>query len=308
MANQIPSFATSHLTLGGHYDFHSSVLALITELTPAALHIEAQAAKYTEQLAREEQIINRSTTYLSTAEKKAADTLRDRAGGVIMNVTDAHSTNPNPVHQEPAVKLKAKLAPYRGIWKHEYSKQTSEVNGLVNLLRSAECAPWVTALHLDAEVDILASANETAKAAKESKIDEMIDRQAQTGIETDQLRKEVDRTLNEIIQLVNAYNLIQPSEATETFVTRVTATMNYHKDIMDQSTKDPNASDGGSSDGGSYSDGRSTDGGGSDGGSDGTTPEGGETPDTGGSDSGTDSGDSGSGGGDDDDDGGSLVG
>ena len=272
MANQVKSFATSHLTLGGHYDFHTSVLALITELTPSALHIEAQAAKYAQLLAQEEKIINRSTTYLSTADKKAADTLRDRVGGAIMNVTDAHSTNPNPVHNEPAVKLKAKLAPYRGIWRHEYSKQTSEVNGLVNLLRSAECAPWVTALHLDTEVDMLAEANAKAKEAKESKIDEKIARLPETDIETAELRKEVDRMLAEIIQLINAYNLIQPSEASEAFVTRVNVTIDYHKEIMDQSNQQP---------GGSSEDGGTTDGG-SDNGTDGGNEPDEPTPDTGG--------------------------
>lgn len=48
MANQIKSFATSHLLVGSHYDFHNSVSTYIRTATTEALHIETQATEYTD--------------------------------------------------------------------------------------------------------------------------------------------------------------------------------------------------------------------------------------------------------------------
>ena len=39
MANQIPNFASSHLTLGAHSNFHTQVANLGTAMVPEALHI-----------------------------------------------------------------------------------------------------------------------------------------------------------------------------------------------------------------------------------------------------------------------------
>ena len=39
MANQIPNFASSYLTLGAHSNFHTQVANLGTAMVPESLHI-----------------------------------------------------------------------------------------------------------------------------------------------------------------------------------------------------------------------------------------------------------------------------
>ena len=59
MANQIPNFASSHLTLGAHSNFHTQVANLGTAMDPEALHIAEILARYRDAVRNESRIVNR---------------------------------------------------------------------------------------------------------------------------------------------------------------------------------------------------------------------------------------------------------
>ena len=165
MAEQIKSFSISRLTVGATCDFHTKVNELITTATPAALHIETQVVPYTAAITSLSSIVNRSTTFIATAGLKDTDKVRDALVGVINSVVNAHLTNTIASRKEAATRLSAELAPYKGIGRHEYSKQTAEVKGMLAMLALPENAAAITELSLDDEIDALQTANEAFEAA-----------------------------------------------------------------------------------------------------------------------------------------------
>ncbi len=297
MAEKVKELGTSRLTVGAHYQFHHRIAEIIREITPEALHIEEEAARYFALEADYSLIINRDLGYLSTEGRKTKDKKRDNVVGVINRVVIAHRTNPIETRSEPAQNLYVKLGNYRGIAAHEYEKETSEIAGMVRMLKSELCAPWVAALGLTEEVELLGQINQEMEASTVSKGEEKEERAQQTDLDTQAIRKELDRIFLLIAEKQNAYALILPSEATSTFIRKANGIIGVYEDILDSSS-----SAGGSGEGGSSEDG-------SDNGSDGTdgsdetepTPDGGgTTPDEGGSDNGGETPPPTPGGGDDD--------
>ncbi len=218
MTKQIKTFGISQLTVGSTSDFHSNVNALIIAATPTALHIEAMAPGYAEAVATLASIVNRSTTFVSTADMKSSDKGRDNLVGVVSNVVRAHKTNPIPGKQSAAVLLDAELAPYKGIGGHEYSKQTAEVKGMLALLTLEANAAAVETLGLKDEVAELAKANAAFEAAFLGKAAEASTRMAQTDISSDDACRQAADLYAQITQTVNAYAIVQTSAAIEKFI------------------------------------------------------------------------------------------
>lgn len=239
MAAEIKSLSVSNLTLGAHCNFHKSINNLIIEATPAALHIETLAARYAQLVADEQQIVNRQSAYLSTAEMKEIDRKRDAMVGVINSIVHAHCTNVDEERATAAKTLSTLLTPYKGIGAHEYSKETAEIDGMVRLLKNATCAPLMETLGFKDEVEILEELNLRMQGGLEHKAQENVARTPQTTKDSDELRKMLDAVYNEIVRFVNAYALIQPTDEINAFVANVNGTIDVYKAILNQSTKHP---------------------------------------------------------------------
>ena len=229
MANQIASFALTHLKLALHNDFHNQVLTLITDATAADLHVESQADLYRDAISRENSIVKRQTAYVSTAQLKEYDTKRDRALGCLMNCIVAHRTSIIDKKREAALALDAAIAPYRGVGKHEYRAETREIDGLLSVLGKEENAAHIATLGLTDEVDAVDATNADFAAAMSGKQSEESSRSEQTSTDTLELRAEIDGIYGEIVQIVNAYAVIQSTSVIEQFITDVNAVITLVK-------------------------------------------------------------------------------
>ena len=263
MAEQIKSFSISRLTVGATCDFHTKVNELITTATPAALHIETQVVPYTAAITSLSSIVNRSTTFIATAGLKDTDKVRDALVGVINSVVNAHLTNTIASRKEAATRLSAELAPYKGIGRHEYSKQTAEVKGMLAMLALPENAAAITELSLDDEIDALQTANEAFEAAFLGKAAEAAERKPQTDLDSKTVVNEANAAYLDIVQVVNAYAIVQPTEAINTFIENLNGTVSYYARIAGGSPSGSTAAEDGE-------DGGTTPGGGSQGGGDGS--------------------------------------
>ena len=221
MATKINTFAISNLTKGAHCDFHNRVNNLIVAVGAEELHIEALAAQYAEALAVEISIVNRETSFVATAAMKEADKQRDSLLSCINAVVNAHQYNPLADKKTAYSYLAALIAPYKGIREHEYSRETSEVTGLVNSLNAAEAKAYVTTLGLTAEVAALEQANQLFAAEFDKKTMEAAARAPKSDISTKDARQACDQLYTQMCDLVNAYALIQPTEAINLFVTQL---------------------------------------------------------------------------------------
>ena len=159
MATQIKSFGKSRMTIGSCSEFHNNALDLITKTTPAELHIEALEPAYSQAVGQLAGIVNRQRAYISTAQLADTDKVRDNAVGTISSVVIAYQTTPVEDKRQAAMLLDPQLAAYKGIRKHEYSKETAEIKGMLGVLQAEDNQAAVSLLGLDAEVTALAEAN-----------------------------------------------------------------------------------------------------------------------------------------------------
>ena len=209
------------MTIGSCSDFHTQVNKLITAATPAALHITAQAPGYSEASALLASIVNRQRSFIATASLADTDRTRDNAGGVISNVVGAYLTSPVAEKREAAMLLSPQLSAYKGIRNHEYTKQTAEVKGMLAVLDETENAAAVATLGLTEEVEALREANAAFEAKFLEKTEEMSARMDQRDISSKDTVAEANALYQDIVQTVNAYAIVQPSDEINTFIASV---------------------------------------------------------------------------------------
>ena len=221
MAQQIKSFGMSAMTIGSCSDFHTQVNKLITAATPAVLHVAEKAAAYSDSTALLASIVNRQRSFIATASLAEIDRTRDNAAGVISNVTSAYLTSPVAEKREAAMLLSPQLSAYRGIRNHEYTKQTAETRGMLAVLDDTENAAAVATLGLTEEVEALREANAAFEAKFLEKTEEMSARMVQSDVKSEDAVAEANALYEDIVQTVNAYAIVQPTDEINTFIASV---------------------------------------------------------------------------------------
>ena len=240
----------SRMTIGSCSDFHTKVNDCITATTPAALHITEKATAYSAASELLASIVNRERAFVATATLAEADDVRDRASGVIGQVVNAYLTSPVAEKKAVATLLDAKMSPYRGIRKHEYTKQTAETRGMLAML-DAE-AEAVAALGLTEEVEAVREANAAFDTEFLKKTEEMSSRMTQSDVksedavnEANALYQDIVQTVNAyIVQTVNAYAIVQPSDEINTFIASVNGLVGTYSSIAGSASKGGSASGG----------------------------------------------------------------
>ena len=229
MANQIALFGQTGLPVGIYASFHDQTNDLIQATGAEALHIKAQAEAYAQSLELLNGIVKRSTAYVSTKKLNDADKERDHALGVVINIIIAHKTSVIASKQQAALALDAMIAPYKGISNHEKGAQTREVAGLIGVLSTEEATAYLTTLHLTEELEALVLKNAQFEVLMSGKLVEEVERTPQTDIETTELRKQLDAQYAEIVQTVNAYAIVQPTDEINSFIAQMNALITLTK-------------------------------------------------------------------------------
>lgn len=233
---QINSFAITNMTLGAHDKFHIDVNNAIIQATAAALRVENYATLYAQKIEEESRIVNRQTAMASTIDVSAADRQRDRAVGVIMNLTNAHTTSIIAEKADAANKLRQLLAPYKGIGAHAYQKETAEINGMVAVLTTGDGATYAATLGMDDEVDALKQANAAFEEAYTRDQEEAATLAALQSVDTKELRAQVDALYQQIVLTVNAVAVLQPTDEVTAFIQKVNGIIYKAEQEMGTST------------------------------------------------------------------------
>lgn len=251
---QITELATTHMTLGAHNKFNIDVNNAIIQATAAALRVENYATLYAQKIEEESRIVNRQTAMASTVDVSAADRQRDRAVGVIMNLTNAHTTSIIAEKADAANKLRQLLAPYKGIGNHAYQKETAEINGMVAVLTTGDGATYAATLGMDDEVDALEQANAAFEEAYTRDQEEAATLAALQSVDTKELRAQVDALYQQIVLTVNAVAVLQPTDEVTAFIQKVNGIIYKAEQEMGTSTASkplpdsPGTGDGGGTD------------------------------------------------------------
>ena len=210
MAKQIKNFNKTKLPIGTQANFHKKVLTLIGTTTATALHVEGLEPQYEAAVETLSSIVNRPTTYVATQSRQETDNRRDRFVTVIHQVINAHKNNPLDEKRAAAATLAALMAPYRSITKHQYAKETEEINGMLAVLEAH--ATEAGLLGLTDEVAGLTEANAAFEAALDEKIAEEQARQAVSDIDSREATRAANDLYDQIVLTVNAYAIVSPTD------------------------------------------------------------------------------------------------
>ena len=237
MTKQVNNFNKTRLPIGTQTNFHKKVLTLIGTTTAAALHVEGLEPQYEAAVATLSSIVNRPTTYVATQSRQDVDDRRDRFVGVIHQIINAHKTNPIAEKQAAAATLGALMAPYRSIARHQYAKETEEINGMLAVL---EANPEETALlGLTDEVAGLKEANEAFEAVIDEKIAEEQARQAVSDTDSKEATSAANNLYDQIVLTVNAYAIVSPTDEIEGFIDQLNATVAVYAAMIDSTPSSP---------------------------------------------------------------------
>ena len=202
LAKQIGSVAKTALTNAGHMNMNNEIYARILDTTVAALHLEALAPGYKECIDREAECVNRVTKSASTAQLEAKDKERDKTLQFIYSMNGSYKVCPD---------------------------ETALIDGLLLDLAKADVSEALKTLHLDTYVAQLKTLNDAYKALDITRTDEY---SARVKTDTTKARKATDETLDLIIQRVNAYAVLEPTEAINAFIDTVNQIFRKYKNLI----------------------------------------------------------------------------
>ena len=238
---EIPEWTGSSLTVGAFSEYAGRIVSLfklngydqlaLTEIGPP---LEAAAARLAE-------FVNRQRAYDETPAVTKADANRDAlwkafyyAWSYLMQLDPSH-----PLYAE-AVKLRSEMTPYKGVYRHELSKETAELKGLQRDLEKPVPSNAVRALGLEAIANALFAANDAVGQAIGERALERGVRIADTGGETtESLRKSTANLLVEAYRQVNAAARIAPGMVTENVVMEANGIVAHFKAVAAQPAKRP---------------------------------------------------------------------
>ena len=228
---EIPEWTGSTLTVGAFDNFAGSVLAAFVKQGFNMLHLQSIGPELQAAITRLSEFINRQRAYDETPEVAKADGNRDalwkafyHAWNYIMQLDPSH-----PLYAH-ALKLRSEMTPYKGVDRHEISKETTELKGLLRDLDNDDNGRALEALGLTNIVSALSVANQTVEAAISARDTERGSRAAEKGGDTTpSLRKAVVVKLIEAYRQVNAAVRIVPMPEIEQAIQDVCGIIEHYK-------------------------------------------------------------------------------
>lgn len=229
VAKQIGTMNQSRLSNAAHKNMNAEIYDRILAVTVAVLHLESLAPGYKECIDREAECVNRVTKSATTDQLVAKDTERDKTIQFTYSMNNSYLVCPDPVLQAAARTVDAVLRAYDKLCAKAYAEETALIDGLLTDLAKPEVSAALQTLHLDTYVAQMKTQNDEYKALDASRIDEYA---ARVKTDTSKARKATDTTLDLVIQRVNAYAVLEPTDAINGFIDTVNQIFRKYKDLI----------------------------------------------------------------------------
>jgi len=237
---EIPDWTGGHrLTVAAFTNFGESVVAAFVKQGFDKLALLSIGPQLSAAVTRLSEFINRQRAYDETLEIAKADANRDalwkafyHAWSYLMELDPSH-----PLYAH-ALTLRSEITPYKGVWTHELSKETTELKGLMRDLDNDDNGRALEALGLTNIVSALNLANQEVAAIISARDVERGSRAAEKGGDTTaSLRKAVTTLLIESFHQVNAASRITPLPEIDAAIQEVCGIIEHYKAIAAQPAK-----------------------------------------------------------------------
>ena len=242
---EIPEWTGSTLTVAAFDNFASSVLAAFVKEGFDKLYLQTIGPELQAAVTRLSEFINRQRAYDETPEIVKADANRDALWKAFWNAW-SYLMELDPSHPlyEPALKLRSEMTPYKGVDRHEISKETTELKGLLRDLDNDDNGRALQTLGLSNIVSALSVANQAVAAVINARDVERGSRAAEKGGDaTPSLRKAVTTALGDAFAQVNAAARITPLTEIDTAIQEVCGIIEHYKAVAAQPAHRPGKED-----------------------------------------------------------------
>lgn len=229
LAKQIGTISRTKLSNSAHTAMNTEIYDRILAFTIAELHLEDLAPGYKQCIDREGKCVNRISKSATTDELVAKDAERDKTYQFITSMVTSYLTCPDAAMQTAAKKLNALLRAYKNLYNKAYSEETAMIDGLLSDLGSPDLEAAATTLNLTVYFAQLKTQNEDYKALDASRTDEYAGR---VKTDTSKARKATDDMLDLIVQRVNAYAVLKPTDEINNFIDIVNQIYRKYKDLI----------------------------------------------------------------------------
>lgn len=229
LAKQIGTINRTKLSNSAHTGMNTEIYDRILVFTVPVLHLENLAPGYKECIDRESQCVNRISKSVTTDELVAKDAERDKTFQFITSMVATYLVCPDAVMQAAAKQLDAVLRAYKNLYSKAYSEETAMIDGLLNDMEANELKAAATTLNLTTYFTQLKTQNQEYKTLDASRTDEYA---SHVKTDTSKARKATDETLDLIVQRVNAFAVIEPTDEINNFIDIVNQIYRKYKDLI----------------------------------------------------------------------------
>ena len=239
---QIDEIRTEGFDNGAHFAYHTTVLGW----AKADATISAKCPKfinpYDTSLAEEDRVMKTSTKSLLSDDIAASDRLRDELYRSYRDMVKAMNGISIPEMAEAAKILQQHIKDYKIDVQAQLDKETGNLLNFTNDLKG-KYAEQVAALNLTNIVDKLAEANEqTAELLRQRDIE---NKSREIGA-TKRVRAEVDEAYRQLIQVINAYALIEGDADYADFIDQMNSLIRrYRQQVLGQTSGNKKPDEGG---------------------------------------------------------------
>lgn len=230
---EIPEWTGSPLTMASFLAFCTSIDDNAGDFETSNQHFIDVATQLHQLVVRFRDFINQQRAYEQTPEIAKQDSKRDalwKAFWYAWYYVD--QLDPTDPLAQFAMTLRPVMNSYKGMWKHEMTKETEEIKGLQRDLQPAAMQTALAGLGLT----IISNGIFTANAALETAVREREQSRGQRIAEkgddsTESLRKQMTPLLVEMFRHANALVRIAPDEHIRQFIQNVCGVINHYKQV-----------------------------------------------------------------------------
>ena len=233
----IPEWTGNRLTNGAFLDYANAVRDAYVGVGLDEINLTALGMQLVEAVDALHLAVKRQSAFDETADVTKADNERDALFKALWHAWDylcaLGDSHPFAAHVKT---LMSEMNAYKGVWKHELAKETSELDGFQAALSTDANRAALAALGLDKIANALWTANSAAHTAMTARRDERGERDAEKASgTTPELRKAVAQLLVKAGKRVNAvYDLDPDNEKAATAIKKVCGVISDFKRIASE--------------------------------------------------------------------------
>lgn len=233
---EIPEWTGSALTLAAFLNYSLSVLKAFAKQGFNNLALSTIGPELQAEVNRLAEFINQPRAFDETPEITKADTKRDSLWKALWYAWHyVMQLDPTDPLYQAALQLRPTMTAYKGVYRHELTKETMELEGLHRDLSTEANAAALETLGLDSIAAGIFAANTIVANVTSEREQTRGQRIAQKGDDTTSaLRKQIVVTLTDAIRQVNALDRIQSSAATTQAIQDVCGIIEHYKLVAAQ--------------------------------------------------------------------------